>query len=594
MPTPYQLLQNRFKNSKDFKPYISSIVFPAYKNVSYGEEITFDFPLTLLIGKNGTNKSSILQALYGCPEGKSVGEYWFSTHVDSIDNIDGKRPAFFYRYTFPDSGQEAEVIKTRIQKQGDPDYWEPSRPIAEYGMKPMPAIPSNGRIPNGRSKTRWNALKKDVLYLDFRAEISAFDKAFFKDDRNSTRPAHRNRLRKQSKSLREAIDKQLTSKIHYQRERIFKNHAFTTKQVQTVSEILNTNYSSIIYIEHDFYHSGSFSVYVKKGNEKNYSEAFAGSGETSVIRLVYALSNAREKSLILLDEPETSLHIDAQYRLRDLIIETIKAKQLQVVISTHSPFFAVDLPENAIKIMVTDDLTGKIHIINSALPDESSFHLGYRRTNATKVNVFVEDKLAHSVTHHVYTKKLTLAQRDRILITPYSGGKDALLNLAAMEMSKGESNVCFLFDGDSKPNNPIPRSENIPSAQDHDLENILVQTFGMCPRFPLDSNNGAQKILFYRKFLNFASDRFKYFPFTTPEQFIVDNNSEFSGYTDKSQPKKILDRFAQSKLDSSGEVRANEIFVIQRQLIGTIDSNDPNFGEIANILIGFLQFAPSV
>jgi hypothetical protein len=88
-----------------------------------------DFPLSLLIGKNGTNKSSILQALYGCPDGKSVGEYWFSTHTDTIDVLGDKSPqAFFYRYKIPSTGEVAEVLKTRVQKENDPDYWEPSRP----------------------------------------------------------------------------------------------------------------------------------------------------------------------------------------------------------------------------------------------------------------------------------------------------------------------------------------------------------------------------------------------------------------------------------------------------------------------------------
>ena len=105
-------LKKRFEKSKNFQPYISSIVFPEYKNIYPGTELTLDFPLTLLIGKNGTNKSSVLHALYGCPEGKSTGEYWFATYIDPIAS-----PAYFYRYKIPETGDTAEVLKTIIDKK---------------------------------------------------------------------------------------------------------------------------------------------------------------------------------------------------------------------------------------------------------------------------------------------------------------------------------------------------------------------------------------------------------------------------------------------------------------------------------------------
>ena len=44
--------------------------------------------------------------------------------------------------------------------------------------------------------------------------------------------------------------------------------------------------------------------------------------------------------LLLLDEPETSLHPGAQVKLQRYILDQIKKKHLQVVISTHAPAFA--------------------------------------------------------------------------------------------------------------------------------------------------------------------------------------------------------------------------------------------------------------
>lgn len=584
-------LQQEYGNNPAFKPYISSIVFPAYKNIVYGAELTLDFPLTLLIGKNGANKSSILQALYGCPDGKSVGEYWFSTHVDTIEDINGYRPSFFYRYLIPQTGDTAEVVKVRIGKK-DPDYWEPSRPIIEYGMRPMPPLENGRELPVGRSKTRWNAIRKNVLYLDFRAEISAFDKSFYKIDRTEGRPAHRSRLRKQSRPLKEVISAGLQDKVYRTKQRVFKNYVFSDAQRSIVSEILDNDYAMINYIEHNFYLSGSFSIYVKKGQANNYSEAFAGSGETSIIRLIYALEHASNGTLVLLDEPETSLHIEAQIRLRDYILEAIRSKRLQVVVSTHSPFFAHGLPDNAIKILKNDDTSQRIEIINSAPANESSFYLGYRRNQANKVNIMVEDVLMSAVAQYVYNKMLSDIQRDKIVIKPYSGGANALMDMAVSEMLKGESNVCFIFDGDQKKLESIPDPDTIASADDDKLPSIIEGTFGYLPRLPLDSNNPRQRIVYMRDFLNFARTHFKYTSFSNPETLLVSELSQFSEVNGTSDPKKIIRDYASSILSASGNVDSANILTLQRQLIAAVPLECPHLLDLKELIVDCMEFSP--
>lgn len=83
------ITKNFSKNKNQFYPYIDYIRFPHYKSLSLNSRINFNFPITLLVGRNGVNKTSILQALYGSPANKSVSEYWFSTNVDQIDEVDG-------------------------------------------------------------------------------------------------------------------------------------------------------------------------------------------------------------------------------------------------------------------------------------------------------------------------------------------------------------------------------------------------------------------------------------------------------------------------------------------------------------------------
>jgi len=586
-------LLNEFSKSRNFDPYISSIIFPNYKNVSNGQEINFDFPLTLLLGKNGANKSSILHALYGCPDGKSTEDYWFSTHVDKISSKN--RQSFFYRYVIPDTQKSVEVLKTMIQRKDKPEYWEPSRPLTSLGMEKMEEYVENAPFNNWRSKTRWNAIQKDVLYLDFRAEISAFDKAFYKDRYSPvSRVDHRHKLRKRSKNLKKAIDTSLCSHIYHTKQRIFCNVKFNQTQRDQVNNILGASYNKIVYIEHDYYLSDSFSVYLGTDEADNYSEAFAGSGETSVVRLVYALNTASEKALVLLDEPETSLHIEAQYRLQKFILEKIKEKKLQVVMSTHSPFFAKGLPDNAIKVLLKNSESKKIDVLNSAPAEESSFYLGYKRESSGKAIIYVEDQLAKAVCDHVISIKLNESEADRIAIEVFPGGKDELLKLAASESIKDSSNCSFYFDGDVCTQTDIPDPDTIPSKENANLEDLLQDTFGGIKiKFPQNSNEDEQKYENIRNFLKFSRERVEFLPFNVPEDFLVSASDMFKDERSSGlESKEIIKKEAERKLDSSGYVTSQDILTIQRLALHEVPNDHETFETVAKSLRRFKKHAP--
>lgn len=63
----------------------------------------------------------------------------------------------------------------------------------------------------------------------------------------------------------------------------------------------------------------------------------AGDGFINIFNIVDALYDSAEENVILIDEPEISLHPDLQKRLFNLLVEYSKDKQ--IIISTHSPYF---------------------------------------------------------------------------------------------------------------------------------------------------------------------------------------------------------------------------------------------------------------
>jgi ATPase involved in DNA repair len=108
----------KLKEDKVFEKYIDNIYFPYYKNFEEFSKITFDFPLTVIVGKNGSGKSSILHALYGCPKGKNPANFWFSTATDPIIDGNGKNNRHCFVYSFYDNDQYKQVAYTRASRPG--------------------------------------------------------------------------------------------------------------------------------------------------------------------------------------------------------------------------------------------------------------------------------------------------------------------------------------------------------------------------------------------------------------------------------------------------------------------------------------------
>nr|WP_314507322.1 AAA family ATPase [uncultured Lachnoanaerobaculum sp.] len=321
-------LKTKFKNNKiAYYPFIEYIRFPKYKLLKENSRINFDFPITLLVGKNGTNKTSLLQALYGSPEGKSLGDYWFTTSVDKIDkeeNENEDKHCLIYGYYFEKAKRVVEVLKTRVNKKEKLDYWEPSRPIKKYNMEILP----KGEYSNlgSSSDTRWDGMNKNVVYCDCKEYVSAYDLFFYHYDfkKTKTQKSKQDFIRSRSKALSKVLGSDSQTYYLYNKEMVDYNIEMSEAVCNEVSEIMGESYSAIKIVTHNFYTKSSGNrpaktIWMKK-NGNIYSEAFAGTGEARIILLVNDILNAPDNSLLLIDEPEISLHPSAIYKLKNFLL----------------------------------------------------------------------------------------------------------------------------------------------------------------------------------------------------------------------------------------------------------------------------------
>lgn len=492
-----------------FKIYVDHIRFPFFRNLEKNTRIDFKFPLTVFVGQNGCGKSSTLHALYGAPEGQSVGDYWFSTATDPIkETPGGERNCFIYGYKDSEGRPvDPEVLKTRIRDDANPDLWETSEPLKKYGM----------RLPKKRGRTP--PIKKTVLYLDFRQIVSAFDKALHNSQEERGGRIQKF-LRKRSEKLKRAFEGQV-----YQVPPSNQVIPLTEHALKEASSILGRSYSHVDLVNHKFF--GQWGYSVKYGTDhSSYSEAFAGSGEIAVVVLVSRILEANAESLILLDEPETSLHPGAQKGLKKFLFEQIIRKRHQIIISSHSPTLVEGLPPTALKAF-RQMPDGKFKVISDLAPTEAFFFLGQTLTD--KKRIHVEDVLAKNIVERVL--HLMGEPTQGLFEVRYSPGGCAAMRQDAVFYSRDlPSRDFLLLDGDANRNVTVTDPDALLNVeQNNNLSQAIVlldaeikKVSGDKIKFTSDGGvNGADQVQqrdLRKSYLRYYAKNVFYLPFVTPEQ----------------------------------------------------------------------------
>lgn len=582
----------KLKTTRQLEPYINHIRFPdKYRNLEKGLRINFDFPITALVGPNGTNKSSILRAIYACPEGYSLEKFWFSTAVDPIDE-DGGRSAYIYGYYQPDCDSIVEILKTRIKRvfknksdEVNPEYWEPSRPLARYDMDKMPEYIEGAQ---GRSKTRWNVMEKNVVFLDYRSEISAYDKYFYHGDLTRTLKYQSKQafLREKSQLIRHVIDHNLQTKKMYRgkKEHLFKNIILNEEYVSKISYILGKNIQQVRVIEHKFFKTRGHTVMFRT-DKHDYSEAAAGSGEYAIAMYVYKIFEAPGKSLIIFDEPEVSLHPGAQERLIEFLYEQVKINKHQIVLGTHSPHILKYLPQKAIKSLYSDFQENEVKVTSETTHGDAFYNVGYIEDFLRKT-IFVEDRLAAEIVKRAL-KLIGKATFNSVDVKYMPGGSTVLLDQYLLPISLINKKEClFVLDGDEE----RAGIESIPDKLGHldetTLDAIQVSLFGRKLEYKTDAGKGAdaekkkqdQRREGKIQTLEYCKTNLFYLPDkVVPEQFVWDNMD--SSFRNKVSEEKSMrcykERFEFLARKEYGKVEwevvsGDEIFEVQKQCLATV------------------------
>lgn len=85
-----------------------------------------------------------------------------------------------------------------------------------------------------------------------------------------------------------------------------------------------------------------------------YSENNMGFGEGRVMYSVDLLENSPEQSLFVIEEPETSLHENAQFEFVKYLLDVCNRRHHQIILSTHSNIILEALPAEGRKLLLRD------------------------------------------------------------------------------------------------------------------------------------------------------------------------------------------------------------------------------------------------
>lgn len=199
-------------------------------------------------------------------------------------------------------------------------------------------------------------------------------------------------------------------------------------------------------------------VPVISGTGGEFSGFHQGAGETALVELL--TKDLPRYSLVLIDEVESSLHPRMQRRLIRDLAEICRVHELQIVLTTHSPYILEELPPEArAQILLTTD--GHREIVHGVSPDFAMSLMDDVQHH--ECDVYVEDESAATLLIEILAGHSPgLVQRCQLI--PYGAASvgQALGQMAAgnrfkrpsvvfLDGDRSEDRGCLLLPGEDAP-----------------------------------------------------------------------------------------------------------------------------------------------
>lgn len=387
MADPRAALSAKFKPSNrfaNFGPAIVSADIVGFRGVGVG--ITFDYPITALTGFNGAGKST-------------VGQLMLCGYKKLSTATVGKR--FYVKDFFPSSA-------------ADPEPFSPDAAVTFRYQTDKIEQPQELTIK--RAQTEWSGYKRQP---ERNAEYVGFTVYIPKVERRDL-------------SIYSAANLKLTERSEVE------------NAAQYVTRILGSNYSDI-YFQGVSAKNKSAELGIAKRFGAAYSENNMGFGEGRVVYIVRLLETCPEQSLIVLEEPETSLHDNAQYEFVKYLMDVVHRRHHQIIFSTHSSVMMDALPPEGRKLLMRDELGVKVFDRVSSSRIKTALSAG----EIGHYVVCVEDAFAQSLLREIL-RRFDPQLLESVAVLPF--GDNRAVVSAKKAIANANQKAIAVLDGDKNPN----------------------------------------------------------------------------------------------------------------------------------------------
>jgi predicted ATPase len=301
-----KLLDKTIDWHTNFGEAIKSITINGFRGIS-NLTIYIEYPITAISGANGSGKSTIGQlavCAYNLPRDAEKKKKWYVSNFfpySKIDNPFTEKASVQFQYAInKDKPKTLTISRTKSTKYGWSGYYR--RPEKQY------------------------------FYIGFALFIPKVERPDF--------------------SVRNPESIQIEEE---------KRH-FSDNVRKYVANILNCIYDDILFqtITDSTGGGAQKEIGLATRNGYSYSENNMGFGEGRLMYMIDLLENTPDKSFFVIEEPETSLHEDAQYKLILYLMDVCNRKGHQIVLSTHSGIILEALPPEGRKFIIRDKSGVKI------------------------------------------------------------------------------------------------------------------------------------------------------------------------------------------------------------------------------------------
>lgn len=207
-----------------------------------------------------------------------------------------------------------------------------------------------------------------------------------------------------------------------------------------VGKILNQPYNGIHFQGYSHKHrQAELGMAARWGAQ--YSENNMGFGEGRALYMVDLFETAPEQSLFVLEEPETSLHEDAQRKLGKYLLDVAERRHHQIVITTHSSAMLDVLPPDSRKLLYRD--SGGLDCFSGLSSTRARSIISGGIVPA--LTVCVEDELAKSIVTEILRR---FRPQTLNAIEIFSIGDKAAVQSAVRLLRKLNRSAIGIRDGD--------------------------------------------------------------------------------------------------------------------------------------------------